>query len=344
MAQELLGVAGVGDDADGVGAAVLEVARVAEGLEGVGDRGDGRVVPDDRGGGSLGEQGFVAVVVAAADEDAALVCCLGGLVAGQVGIGVESGRADDLVQPVRRDRVDQRRDALVDVPCGFLGQFHARGCELACLPRGGVTGLYARPGEREPVPQRQRLADEPRGHHRRDPEHDTELGNRELRDLRTAFTTQHHGPLPPITGPAAEPHATGGRVEPVGVDLRMLQQPRVGLIGHHAMLDGRLQQVGRRKLTQISVEHVFDSTCSSLARQIGPTDETPCLQAERARPHHRVRSHGRGQPPMRGPVGHGRIPRSTWTQANVVQGVAEPPAATRLDEVTSRGGRTRGGW
>ncbi|WUJ75263.1 hypothetical protein OG809_18760 [Kribbella soli] len=283
LGEQLLGEAGVGDDADRVGAAVLHLAGVAEGLEGFGDRGDGRVVADHRAGRSLHVDGLVAVHIAAADEDAAFARCLGGLVAGQVGVGVEFGGADDLVEAVRGDGVDQRCDALVDVPGGVLGQLHTQRGELTRLPGRGVAGLDAGPGEREPVPQRQRLAEELACHHRRDPEHHTELGDGELGDLRAAVTAQHHGAFPPVGGPAAGPDAADRRVEPVGIDLGVLQQPRVGPVGHRAVLGGRLQQVGRRELIQIGVEHAFDSICSRLACQISRTDETPYLQDEHAR-------------------------------------------------------------
>ncbi|MER7243430.1 hypothetical protein [Kribbella sp. NPDC000426] len=161
MGEEFLGVAGVGDDADRVGSAVLDLAGVAEGLQGFGDRGDGGFVADDRAGGGFDVHGFVAVIVAAADEHATLACSLGGLTASLFGVGVGLGGADDLVQPVRRDRVDQRRDPPVDVRRGVLGQLHARRGELAGFPRGGVAGQYAGPGEGEPVAECQGLADEP---------------------------------------------------------------------------------------------------------------------------------------------------------------------------------------
>ncbi|MER7243431.1 hypothetical protein [Kribbella sp. NPDC000426] len=73
-------------------------------------------------------------------------------------------------------------------------------------------------------------------------------------------------------------------MEPVGVDLGVLQQPRIGPIGHRAVLGGRLEQVGRRELIQICLEHVFDSTCSRRFFQVTPPDQTPYLQDERAHP------------------------------------------------------------
>ncbi|WP_238151732.1 hypothetical protein, partial [Kribbella sindirgiensis] len=73
MVEEFLGVAGVGEDFDGVGAAVLDGAGVAEGFEGFGDVGDGRVAAVHGCGGGFDVDGFVAVAVAAADVDAAVV-------------------------------------------------------------------------------------------------------------------------------------------------------------------------------------------------------------------------------------------------------------------------------
>ncbi|WP_238151256.1 hypothetical protein, partial [Kribbella sindirgiensis] len=73
MGEEFLGEAGVGEDLDRVGAAVLDRAGVAELLERFGDVGQGRVEPVDPGGSGFDVDGFVAVAVAAADVDAAVV-------------------------------------------------------------------------------------------------------------------------------------------------------------------------------------------------------------------------------------------------------------------------------
>ncbi|WP_432886779.1 hypothetical protein ACQPYH_04150 [Kribbella sp. CA-245084] len=215
----------------------------------------------------------MASLIAAADEHAPLVGCFGRLVAGQVGVGVCLGGTDDPVQPVRRNAVDQRCGAFVDGAGGLFGQFQAGRGEAAGFPRGGITGQDAGPGEREPVLQRERFTKEAGGHCRGDAEHQSEFGDRELRDLRAAVTAEHHRALASIGGPATGPEATDRRVEAVGVDLGMLQQPRVGLIGHRAVLGGRLEQVGRRQRLQIRVEHVFDSICSRSARQIGRAAE-----------------------------------------------------------------------
>ena len=90
LGEEFLGVAGVGEDPDRVGAAVLDRAGVAEGLQRLGDRGQGRLVADDCTGGGLDVHGFGAVVGGAADEHAAFAGLLGGLGARQVGVGVLS--------------------------------------------------------------------------------------------------------------------------------------------------------------------------------------------------------------------------------------------------------------
>ena len=194
----------------------------------LGDRVEGRLVADDCTGGGFDVHGLGAVLVAAADEHTPFAGLLGGLGPRQVRVGVHLRGLDDLVQPVRGDGVDESRDPLVDVGGGVLGQFRAVGDDPAGLPRGRVTGLDSGPGEGEPVPQRQGLAEVVGG----DPGGDARASRRTRRSRTPGSPDSRRHPAPPRVrrpsqvrrpGPETGP---GSRVEAIGVDQGVLEEPR----------------------------------------------------------------------------------------------------------------------
>ncbi|MEU4295700.1 hypothetical protein AB0E63_46435 [Kribbella sp. NPDC026596] len=256
MGEEFLGVAGVGDDADGFRAAHLNPAGVAEDLQGVGNGRDGGIVASDRTGGGRDVHRSRAVVVRPAHKHAMLARLLLSLGTGGGGIGMHLRGGDDLVQPVRRQRVDDRRDPLIDIAGGLLGQLRTLRHDPTRLPWRRLTGPDAGPGEREPVPQRQRVTYEVGRYTRRDALHNTELGHRELRNRRAPRTTQHDRSFPAVTRAATRTSSAGVGMVAVGIDQGVFEEPRVAAPGLGAVLGGRLQQVGRRQRRQVSFEHV----------------------------------------------------------------------------------------
>ncbi|WP_405058031.1 hypothetical protein OG474_35570 [Kribbella sp. NBC_01505] len=99
--EELFGVAVVGHDADGGRAPGVDVALVALGQQGVGDRVDARVVASHIGGAGLDDRGLGAVLVGVADPDASLLGLLVRFGLGPRGIGADLRGLDDLGQPGR---------------------------------------------------------------------------------------------------------------------------------------------------------------------------------------------------------------------------------------------------
>ena len=210
------------------------------------------------------------MLAGATDEHAPLAALLLGLGPGQVGVGVHLGGPNDLVQPVRRDRVHDRRHPLVDVAGRLGGQLQAGGGEQPRLPRRRLAAADLGPGEREPVPQRQRLPEVIRGHTGRDTDHQPELGRRELRDLRAAVAAQHHATFAAVEAAPTRAGRAGVGVVAVGEDLGVLDQPGRAPVLLGAVLGGRLQQFWRRQRGQVSFEHVFDSIRRVIACQISP--------------------------------------------------------------------------
>jgi hypothetical protein len=102
LAEQLEGVGGLGEDANGFGAAYLNRIRVALLGEDVGDPVDGGFEPDGITGGGAGNDEFEAMFAVAAEPDEPLARSSGGLLFGTDRVGLDDLGFEQGLQPGQR--------------------------------------------------------------------------------------------------------------------------------------------------------------------------------------------------------------------------------------------------
>ena len=103
LTQQLQGLGGLGEDADGFGAAHVDGVVIALFGEEVGDPVDGGFEPDGISGSRSGNDQFQPVCGAAAQPDEPLLRGVSRLLFGTVGVGVVNGGLKQGLQPAPRD-------------------------------------------------------------------------------------------------------------------------------------------------------------------------------------------------------------------------------------------------
>jgi hypothetical protein len=261
--EEFVGGLGVGDPADGFGAAFGQGVGVAELVEGPGEVVDGGVEGDDVAGGGFDPDGFGAVVVGGLDPDAALAGVVFGGLPGGVGVGFFDDGVDDFLQPVRREGVDDGDDAFVDQRRGLGGQFEAGAGDGPGAPYDGlaVEGFGPDPGK--PVAQREGFADVGGGSAARDLQQHAEFGGGELGDRGAAVAAVHDQALTAAHGRRLRK----GGVE-VGEVQGRLEFAERGPVFFRVEFDGRVEGRGGVEVIPSIVEHAFEFTVTLRDRQI----------------------------------------------------------------------------
>jgi hypothetical protein len=100
LVEQLEGLGGLGEDADGFGAAHLNGVGIALVGEDVGDSVDGGLEPDGIAGGGAGDDQFQSVFGVAAEPNKPFLGC--GLLFGAVRVGMVDGCLQKSLQPAPR--------------------------------------------------------------------------------------------------------------------------------------------------------------------------------------------------------------------------------------------------
>jgi hypothetical protein len=151
---------------------------------------------------------------------------------------------------------------LVNETCLLGGQLPGRGRDVAGLIDRRLPCLGCRPYRREPVPKIQRVSDQPGRRSVRHAQGGAELGRRELRNGRGAFSAQPHRMLCTLD-PARRDRLPGMQIGPMRGQVQAADLGR----GEGAFVRlGGGQGAGRIQLHQIVFEHAFN---------IWPTADNP---------------------------------------------------------------------
>ena len=161
LTQQLQGLGGLGEDADGFGAAHVYGVVIALFGEEVGDPVDGGFEPEGITGSRSGNDQFQTVFGAAAKPHEPLPGGGGGLLFGAIGIGLVDGGLKQGLQPSPRHRPKHWGQLCIDQAGLLDAEMPGGGGDVSGLVGRHLPSSGGRPGQPEPVPQIQGISDQP---------------------------------------------------------------------------------------------------------------------------------------------------------------------------------------
>ncbi len=152
----------MGEDPDGFGPPNVYSVGVALPGENLGDPIHGGFEPDGITGGGAGNDQLQTVLRRAAEPHEPFPGSGGGLLFGAFGVGLVDGGLQQGLQPAPRHRPQRCCNLLVHQGCLFEAEVAGGFGDRTGLVGRRLPGLRGRPHRRQPVPQIQRIPDQPR--------------------------------------------------------------------------------------------------------------------------------------------------------------------------------------